>query len=103
MAKRALVAFYSTALWFMLVVNLLLGIYQSWAVVNRRQSIVNQCIAQTVNTNTSEVANEENKLTASACNDVSKAGIWIVIMLFVIQWLIQLCEASDAPMDGTVY
>ncbi|KAG8864295.1 hypothetical protein FRB96_006116 [Tulasnella sp. 330] len=91
-AKRGLVAFYSTALWGMLIVNFFLGAYQSWSVAHRRQAIINECVSQTVNTNTSTIANDENKLTADACNAVSKASVVITIALFVIQWLIQLYE-----------
>ncbi|KAG9007974.1 hypothetical protein FRB95_014469 [Tulasnella sp. JGI-2019a] len=89
-AKRGLVAFYSTALWILLVINLLLGVYSSYSVVHRRQSLVDDCIAQTNNNNTSTIAGEENKLTSAACSAVSKASVYITIALFIIQWLIQL-------------
>jgi len=87
-ARRALVAFYSTALWVLLVVNLVSGIYSCRSIVQRRQNIVNECLAQT--NNDSNTSNIENKLTSASCNAASKVGIVIAIVVFVIQWLIQL-------------
>jgi len=89
-AKRALVAFYSTSLWILLVANLVLGIYNCYSVVHRRQSIVDSCLQQVNNPNSSSFANDENKLTADACNAASKAGIAVVIALVVVELLLQL-------------
>jgi len=89
-ARRALVTFYSTALWILLIINLVSGAYSSWSVVHRRQSIVDECVAQTSNPNNNTLTNAENKLTSAACGGASNVGIVLAIIGFVIQWLIQL-------------
>jgi hypothetical protein len=89
-ARRALVAFYSTALWFLLIINLATGIYTSRSVVQRRQNIINECVQETSNSNNGTIANAENKLTSAGCSAASKVGIVLTIVIFVIQWLIQL-------------
>lgn len=98
-AKRGLVAFYSTALLFSLILNFLCGVYSSWSAVHRRQGIVNECVQQTQNNNTGTVANDENKLTSDACSAASKAGVVIAIALFVIIWLIELCKRTVSSGD----
>jgi len=88
--NRAMVAFYSTALWFLLVINILVGVYYSYSAIHRRSDLARQCDQQTANNQNGLVATEEYKLTTAACNAASKVGVVVAIVIVVVELLIQL-------------
>jgi len=91
MKRRALVAFYSTAIWFLLGFNLVSGVWMSYSVIRGRQKVVDQCLTQIKNASTTTVAGvDQNQVNAKACSGATKAVIAITIAGFVIQWLIHL-------------
>lgn len=88
--KRGLVAWYSTLLWVLLLLNLGVGIYSIDATIKQRQSLSDQCAAKTANSQSGTIANDENKVTSTICSAASKAGVALAIAIFVIEWLLQL-------------
>jgi len=88
--KRSLVAFYSTTLWILLLVNLALGIYQSKTAVDRESTLKAQCDASHASSSSGIVGTTENKVTNVACDAESKANAAVTIIVFVFWWLIQL-------------
>lgn len=88
--KRALVALYSTVLWFLLGANIAIGVYMSYSVIKRRNDLSAQCAADAKNNQDNVIADGQNKITTAACDAASKIGVAVYIIVVVIQLLIQL-------------
>ncbi|KAG8891429.1 hypothetical protein FRC00_013683, partial [Tulasnella sp. 408] len=88
--KRALVALYSTVLWFLLGANLGIAIYMSYSAIRRRNDLANQCANDAKNNQDNFIADGQNKITSAACDAASKIGIAVYIIVSVLQLLIQL-------------
>jgi len=88
--NRALVAFYSTMLWILLLVNLAIGIYNIKSTIDRRNALSQQCKDQTHDSDSGELVTLENKFTTAACSAATKVGIAVGIAIFVVEWLLQL-------------
>ncbi|KIO17241.1 hypothetical protein M407DRAFT_245757 [Tulasnella calospora MUT 4182] len=88
--KRALVALYSTVLWFLLGANLGIAIYMSYSAIKRRDDLAAQCAADSKNNQDNLIADGQNKITTAACDAASKIGIAVYIIVAVVQLLIQL-------------
>ncbi|KAG8914396.1 hypothetical protein FRC01_004096 [Tulasnella sp. 417] len=88
--KRALVALYSTVLWFLLGANLGIAIYMSYSAIRRRNDLADQCANDAKNNQDNFIADQQNKITDAACDAASKIGIAVYIIVAVVQLLIQL-------------